>query len=212
MRSFTVLSALTVTVLTVAACHVSIDRSIYIENGETVRHSLNVIDGDIVIGSNCDIRGTCRTIDGNIEVGHSSRVRGLQLVDGDITVGRDVAVRRDVELVDGEILCYPGVEIRGDVGAIDGSITLERTIVEQDIVTYAADISLLRRSTVHGDIIVKRSGDDHSTTRRLRIEVTGGSVVKGDIIVRDDDIEVTVYIIQGGRVEGRIRNAEVVRR
>ena len=59
-------------------------------------------------------------MDGDIESGSESRVDNLQSVDGNIYVGRDVVVRRDVELVDGDIVCRSGVVVGGNINAIDG--------------------------------------------------------------------------------------------
>jgi hypothetical protein len=198
--------------LILAGCHLSIERDIHVESGRTVRGSINVIEGDITIGSGCLIRSSCRTVDGNIEVGRDSQVDNLQSVDGNIYVGREVVVRRDVELVDGDIVCRSGVVVGGNINAIDGSIEIERTTVRRDITTYDADIRLRDRSRVEGDIIIKRSPDDHDRFRRVTIEISGGSVVEGDIVNRDENVDVRVYLEEGGRIEGRVSEVEVIRR
>ena len=89
---------------------------------------------------------------------------------------------------------------------------IENTVVEEDITTFDADIRLDNRSRVEGDIIIRRSPDDHGRHRQVRIEITGGSVVMGDILNRDENVDVRVYLSDGGRVEGRVRDVEIIRR
>jgi len=212
MRSKRILLIVAVMLFILAACHLAIERDIHVESGRTVRGSINVIDGDITIGSDCLVRSSCRTVDGDIEVGRGSRVDNLQSVDGNIYVGRNVAVRRDVELVDGSIVCRSGVVVGGNINAIDGSIEIENTVVERDITTYDAGIRLDDRSRVDGDIIIRRSPDEHDRHRRVTIEIAGGSVVKGDIVNRDGNVDVRVYLSQDGRIEGRVDDVKVIRR
>ena len=44
----------------------------------------------------------------------------------------------------------------------------------------------------------------------MTIELSGESVVEGDIIVEDRDIEVQVYLLDDSKVLGRVKNAEVI--
>ncbi len=212
MRSQRFLLIVPVTLFCLAGCHLAIERDIFIESGRSVQSSINVIEGDITIGSGCFIRASCRTVEGDIEVGRESMVANLQVVDGNIHVGRDVVVRRDVELVDGDIICRPGVVVEGNINAIDGRIEIENTVVEHDITTFDADIHLENHSRVEGDIIIRRSSGSHGRRRHVRIEITGGSVVMGDILNKDENVEVRVYLSNGGRIEGRARDVEVIRR
>ena len=76
--------------------------------------------------------------------------------------------------------------------------------------TYNGDIELLRRSVVQGDIIVKRSKGNSHRRRRLKIEIAEESVVEGNLIVKDKYMDVKVILSEGGKVNGRIRNAEVI--
>jgi uncharacterized phosphosugar-binding protein len=79
-----------------------------------------------------------------------------------------------------------------------------------DIRTHTGDITLQAKSTVEGDITIKRSRSRKHRYRTLDITISDGSVVKGDIIVKDDDLKVKVFLSGGGKVEGTIINAEVV--
>jgi hypothetical protein len=102
--------------------------------------------------------------------------------------------------------------VRGNINAIDGRIEIEGTVVKDDITTYDADIWIGDRSRIEGDIVIRRSPDEHDRYRRVRIEIAGGSVVEGDIVNRDENVDVRVYLVDGGRIEGRVRDVEVIRR
>jgi hypothetical protein len=50
------------------------------------------------------------------------------------------------------------------------------------------------------------------SARPLEISISEGSVVKGDIIVRNPKRRVTVILESGGRIAGRVENAELIDR
>ncbi len=200
------------TILLVVNCNIGVNRTIYIDDGETVRGSQNTVNGSIIIGSDCEVGGDCRSVNGDIEVGENSNVRSLQAVNGRIYLDRKVTVNGDVDAVNMRVQSNSGVRIEGDVLTVNGDIELDDTSVRRNVSTYNGDIILSNRTRIKGDIIVKRNRGDHDQKSRLTIEIADGSVVEGDIIVRDRDIDVTVYLINGGKVEGKIEDAEVIRR
>jgi len=63
-------------------CNMSVNRTIRIEDGETVRHSLNTVNGSVIIGKDCVIEGSCRSVNGSVLVGSRSKVGDLQSVNG----------------------------------------------------------------------------------------------------------------------------------
>jgi len=193
-------------------CNFKVNKSIYVDDGESVRSSLNTVNGSISIGTDCRVDGGCRSVNGDIEVGAYSRVEDLQAVNGGIDIEREVVVRGDVESVNGSVYCEEGTEVSGTVSTVNGGIDLENTLVKRDLTTYNGDILLSDETTVVGDIIVKKNRGRSHRRHPLRIEIRDNSVVQGDIIVKDRDIEVIVELSSGGRVEGRVRNAEVVER
>lgn len=194
----------------ISGCNLRINKSITVNDGRTVRGSQNTVNGNIYIGSDCKINGHCRSVNGVIRVGSDSRVKDLQAVNGSITVERDVLVKGKIESVNGSVSCDRGVEVYKGVTTVNGSIDLENTMVERHISTYNGDITLSDESTVRGDITVKKSKGRSRRRRRLTIEIKEDSVVEGDIIVKDRNMDVKVILSQGGRVEGRIKNAEVI--
>ncbi|UCH98437.1 MAG: hypothetical protein JSV88_16770 [Candidatus Aminicenantes bacterium] len=215
--------------LVFAGCNVGVNRSIHIRDGETVNSGASTVNGSITVGNNCTIRGNCNTVNGRIKVGSDSEVRSLKTVNSGITVGKNTVVEGSIGTVNGSVTCYDhvkvdrsistvngsvkcskGVRIEGSISNVNGNFALKNTAVMGDIKTHTGDITLLDKSIIEGDIIIKRS---HSISRRLRtidITISEGSVVKGDIIVKDDDLEVKVFLSQGGKVDGKVINAEVV--
>ncbi|MFQ5629639.1 MAG: hypothetical protein ACE5I1_12820 [bacterium] len=211
MKAYRVfLSIIALVLLNLAACNVSVNRSIEIDDGETVSSSLNTVNGNILIGNECVVKGSSRTVNGRIEVGRNSEVDELQCVNGSIRLGKEVHVLGDIETVNGSVSCDPGVKIDGEINSINGSVDLENTTVRRDLTTYNGSITLLDESIIDGDIVIEENKGSSSHRRRLKIRITENSVVKGDIDVRDDDIEVIVYLSKGGKVNGKIKNAEVV--
>jgi len=71
------------------------------------------------------------------------------------------------------------------VNTVNGSIDLEKTKVQHDISTYNGDITLTDNSLVEGDIFIKKNKGRSDRIRRLKIKIEGGSIIEGDIIVKD---------------------------
>ncbi|MBC8182741.1 hypothetical protein H8E88_16695 [candidate division KSB1 bacterium] len=195
----------------ISSCNVSVNRSIYIDDGETVHKSLNAVNGNIIIGRDCVIKGGCRSVNGRIEIGSNSKVEDLNTVNSRISVAKDVEVKGTIYSVNGSIECRSGVEVSGDVSTVNGSIDLEKTKVFHDITTYNGNITLTDNSLVEGDIFIKKNKGSSKKIRRLKIRIEDASIVEGDIIVKDEDIEVVVYLAGDGKVHGKIKGAEIVK-
>lgn len=190
------------------ACDLSVNKTIHIGDGETVKHDLNSVNGSIVIGKDCNVDGRCRTVNGGIEIGQNSQVRALQTINGSISLGRHVIARDKVESVNGSITAETGAQVQGNVSSINGSIKLYHAEVQEDITTVKGNISLADSSVTHGNMIVKNSKG--GSRRSLKIELSGGSVVEGDIMVQDQDANVEVYLLNGSKVSGEVKNAKII--
>jgi DUF4097 and DUF4098 domain-containing protein YvlB len=209
------------------ACNMSINKSITVRDGETLQSGPKTVNGNISIGNDCVIRGSASTVNGGITVGSNCEVRSLKTVNSGIRVGEKTTVDGDIGTVNGSITCkenvnvngeigtvngsinlYGGVVVDGDAGNINGDIELNNAVVKDDLKTHTGNITLDNKSTVHGDIIIGRS----TRTRRnvLEIRITGDSLLKGDVIVKDDDLKVKVYLSKGGKIEGKVRNADLI--
>jgi predicted acyltransferase (DUF342 family) len=193
-------------------CDVSVNKSIHIEDGKEVHRSLSSVNGSIKIGSDCEIHGNAKTVNGSIRVGDGSKVEDLSTVNGRVEIGDKVSVDGAMKTVNGRIRAGKKSEIREHVKTVNGSITLEGTIVGRDIETNNGDITLMDGAVVSGDIIVHKSNSFSSRIRRMTIKLSGGSVVEGDINVKDRKIDATVILEDGSEVKGDVRGAKVDKR
>jgi hypothetical protein len=72
-------------------------------------------------------------------------------------------------------------------------------------------VLLSGKSVVRGRIVITGRHGHFSHGRVLEIRVQGGSIVEGGIDVRDPERKVKVYIDKDSKVNGEIRNAEVIK-
>jgi predicted acyltransferase (DUF342 family) len=197
-------------IILISGCNYSVNKSVTVNDGEIVEGGKNVVNGHISIGSDAEVNGSCRSVNGFIRVGDRSKVEKLQVVNGDIDIGKDVTVRGSVETVNGTITCEPGVEIYGKVKTVNGSVKIRGTDIQNDIHIYNGNIDVIEKSIIRGSIIVKKSKGGTRRRRRMTIEITDESVVEGDIIVEDKNIDAKVILSQKWNVKGAIKGAEVV--
>jgi DUF4097 and DUF4098 domain-containing protein YvlB len=192
-------------------CDSSINKSVYIQDGERRDSGVNTVNGSITVGNDCVIRGSCRTVNGSIRVGQNSMVEGLQVVNGDIELGQNTKARDDLTTVNGSIVLRPGSKVAGDLSSINGNLELDHALVEKDLTLYNGNVELANESLVRGDIVIKDSKGHRSKDQIITIRIGEGSVVEGDIRVLEDEVKVKVYLGKDARVAGDITNAEVVR-
>ncbi|HDQ44964.1 MAG TPA: hypothetical protein ENN17_05610 [bacterium] len=190
-------------------CNVQVNRSVHLGDGRTVRADQVTVNGQITVGSDCEVRGNLTTVNGNIRVGRNSKIRSIRTVNGTVRLQDDVKIYGKLQSVNGPVSCDPGVRIRGDIATVNGNIDLRQTMVGRNLVTTHGRITLAGKSEVDGNILIKRDQGSHRI-RPLSIEITEGSVVRGDIRVADRRSVVTVSLSRGGQVQGVIHNATVV--
>ncbi len=186
----------------------TVNKSIHIGEGERHSGGLSSVNGSITIDEGAHISGSCKTVNGSIRVAEECRIRNLQSVNGSIRVAEEVEIESDIETVNGSINCDEGVQINGDVQTVNGSIKLKNTHVDKGISTYNGSVTLTERTVVRKDIIVKDATGHNNRRDPLKI-IVDNSTVEGDIINREEDIEVIVYLRNGGRVNGEIVDAIV---
>ena len=196
-------------IILISGCNYSVNKSVTVKDGEILDEGRNVVNGHISIGSDAEVNGSCRSVNGFIRVGDRSKVEKLQVVNGGIDIGRDVLVRGNAETVNGTITCEPGVKIYGKAKTVNGSVKIRGTEIQNDIHVYNGNIDIREKSIIRGSIIVKRSKGGTRRRRRMTIEITDESVVEGDIIVEDKNVDARVILSQKGEVKGTIKGAEV---
>lgn len=198
--------------IALAGCDVSVNKSIHIEDGKEVHRALSSVNGSIRIGSDCEVHGNAKTVNGSIRVGDGSKVEDLSTVNGRVEIGDNVSVDGSMSTVNGRVRAGKKSEIRKHVKTVNGSITLLGTIVGRDVTTHNGDITLMDKAVVSGDIVVHKSNSFSSKTRRMVIKLSGGSIVEGDIIVKDKKIDATVILEDGSDVKGEVHGAKINRR
>ncbi len=186
------------------------DESVEISDGSVHQGKISAVNGRVRVGHNAEV-GRCSTVNGSIVVGDQSRVQEAESVNGRIDIGAGTVVAEEVSTVNGPIT----MESRSsadEVSSVNGAIRLEGAEVNHDVSTINGDVTMSDGARVGGNIIVQDPGRNSSRRKRpIVIELDGGSVVAGDIIVEDEDIPVKVYIRGGSQVGGKIRGAEVIR-
>ena len=191
----------------------TINKSIRIDEGETVNRNLGSVNGSIRIGRNATVKGHAETVNGAITIRDGASVRGAETVNGAIRIGTEASLDGDVETVNGAIKAGSGTRIEGDVETVNGGVELLGTKVTGNLHTRNGSVRLKDGSRVQGNLVVEkvRSGWFFGRKSSLKIYIDG-AIVGGDVVVKDSDRDVQVILSGGGKVEGQIRGAEVVRR
>lgn len=224
-NSIIILIVLSMTLVT--GCISGVNKSIYVRNGKTVTQGGRTIYGNIHVSDNCTVKGSYSTIHGKVRIGDNCQVRSLSTVNNSIRVGKgsdvdgkistvngpvkcdeNVHVSDSISTVNGSITCCKGVHVQGDLANVNGHINLTGTVVKK-ITTNTGGITLTDKTIVEEDIIVRQS-QSSEPQRELTIRISGNSVVQGDIINKDDELEVKVVFSDGGKVEGNIENVDVI--
>ncbi len=188
-------------------CKTGVNRSLRVSDGETVDGGMNTVNGSVRIGRDATVGGTSRSVNGSISVGEGSKVGSLSTVNGSIDIDESVTVDGDLGSVNGSVESGRGSKIDGDVSTVNGRLQFDDTEIRGRLTTHNGSVTL-RGGRLRKDIIIEgRQGIGRS--RKLAIKILDGAIVEGNIIVEDEDRDVTVYLENGGEVQGEIRGAEV---
>ncbi len=182
---------------------------IVIGDGETRSSAARTVNGAIRIGNDATVEGTCRSVNGDLIIGDRARVAALSTVNGSISGGEGVVVGGDIDSINGGVSFDTGSEVMSEISTINGSIELVGSSVV-DVRTVNGDVELRDGSMVRGDVVIEKTMGISDRSRPLRILVSGGSVIEGDVIVEDPDFEAQLIVRDGGKVLGRVQNIEVV--
>ena len=208
-RPAMILVALTLVAALPAAAN-NVNKSIRVEAGESVDKDLSTVNGQIRIGDGATVRGEAETVNGGIDVGNDVQVDSVSTVNGGIDIGENTTVDGEVETVNGPISMDRGSSAR-KAATVNGPLTLRGVDIKADVSTYNGDITLSDGTSVGGSVRILEAShrSNNHRDRPLRITIEEGSVVHGDVIVEDDDLQVELYL-RGGSVGGEVRGAKVI--
>ena len=99
--------------------------------------------------------GEVSTVNGNVEILSGARIESAETINGGIRLGSNVTVAGKVQTVNGGIRTREGTQISDEVRTVNGRIDLRATHVGSDVVTSNGDIEISEGSEVAGDIIVR---------------------------------------------------------
>jgi hypothetical protein len=164
---------LLVMLMAVPALGATINKSIKIEAGGESDGATSV-NGSITIGEDAVVSGDVQTVNGSIRVDSGARIEDastvnggvrvadgvqtddLSTVNGSIKVAESVTVDGEIEAVNGRISVENGSSVVDDVGNVNGKITLTGAEIGGDVSTVTGDIDVVGGSVVNGNLIVEK--------------------------------------------------------
>lgn len=230
MKTKSIISVLSILIglNTIAFAQNSVSTDIYIPKDKKISKDVTTVSGDISVGNGARIKADVSAVSGDIEIGSKATVGNVSVVSGDISIGKG-ANTSSLETVSGDVHLYEKSNVEGSIETVSGDIKSDsgsetaeymKTVsgdVELDdarlrgkLKTVSGDISLFNGSMIDGDIIISRQ--PNSLIRynsELKIIIDMNSVVRGSILVKEPNSNVVVYLSNGGKVKGKIENAEV---
>lgn len=99
--------------------------------------------------------------------------------------------------------------VSGKVASVNGEIELFQAVIQRDVRTVNGDIALRDKSIVKGDVVIEDNMGDSKRDQPIKIEVTGGSSIEGDVLVKRD-VDVHLILRDGGKVLGKVDGAELI--
>jgi len=222
-----------VLMISVTLCFSSVNKSVSVDSGKTTDDSISSVNGSISLGdnvvvggsltnvngsiragANCSVEDGVRNVNGSIALGDKSSALKVSSVNGSIRLGKDVLIKGILHSVNGSMKCDAGTKIKGGIDTVNGSVTLYATEVGEGITTYNGKIKLKEKTVVNGDILIKKNNPGFfdrlfgKRRKELRIILSGGSVIKGDIVNKDDERDVILEMDKDSRIEGKLINVK----
>jgi len=197
-------------VLALLCVGADVNSSIKVPAGEERDGDLSTVNGGITVEENAKVRGSCRSVNGGITLGDGAEAGSLSAVNGGIRIGEGGVVHGEASSVNGPV-SLDRRSSANEVSSVNGAITLAGAEVTSDLRTVNGGITLREGAIVGGDIVIEAiHGKPDRDAEPLTIEIEGGSILKGNLIVEEKARKVKVYLRDGGRIQGRVENAEVI--
>lgn len=179
----------------------SVNGSVTVEEGATVRGEVSTVNGKIRIHDDAEV-GDVSTVNGAVRVGSGVRARSLSTVNGAIRVDGETTIDESVDAVNGRIELEPGTTVGRHVENVNGEIELRGAEVGGDLTTVNGDVALLEESLLAGDLVVRKPQGWNWGFRKHRVPdvvVGPGSRVLGTIRL---EREVNLFISDTAEVSG----------
>jgi len=187
----------------------TVSGDISVGNGARINANVSAVSGDIKIGSKATVENV-DVVSGDISIGKAARTNSLETVSGDIHLYEKSKVAGSIETVSGDIKSDSGSETEEHMKTVSGDVELDDARLRGSLNTVSGDISLFNGSILDGDIIISRQTNSaFRHNGELKIIIDMNSVVRGSILVKEPNSNVVVYLSNGGKVKGKIKNAEV---
>jgi len=113
------------------------------------------VNGSIRLARGGAEAGEVTTVNGTIELDDGVTVNEAGTVNGGIRLGSDVKVNGELSTVNGGIRINAGSVVAHNVETVNGRVHLESAVIRQNIVTSNGDIDIVGGAIVEGDIIVE---------------------------------------------------------
>ena len=208
-----------------AACNQTINEDIEIAEGADHSGDGATMNGDVRVGRNADASGSsfrtvngrihiedgarvsdCATVNGGLELGEGAETGDLDAVNGNLRLGRDATVNGHIRLVNGAIELKAGSRVSGDVDTVNGLIELIAAEVGGSLSNVNGGMRVTDGSVVHGDLLVRDAKEDPHHKKPPRIVIGRDSKVEGKLIF---ERPVRLFVHDSAAV-GQIEGAEAV--
>jgi hypothetical protein len=150
----------------------TVNKSLEVEPGTVVK-DVETVNGSIEVGDGGSA-DEVSTVNGSIRLGNRVGARSIETVNGAIRAGDALTVADDIETVNGSIEIGTGAAIGGSLATVNGSIRASQGEVREDVETVNGKLGL-SAMRIGGDVELVNG----------RVELMDGSVVAGDVRVRE---------------------------
>jgi len=199
-----------VTFVLLTACDVKINNDFNIPDNTNVENVLISVNGDINIGKNCIVNADLNTVNGNITIKKFSHIEAsIQTVNGSISIDDHVKVDGNISTLTG-VIEINNANVTGDISNISGDIMVYHIILEGDLVSNFGNISIKDNSIINGNVIINKNDEIPEKLKSVKIKITGGSSVTGDLINDSREVIVSVFVEEGSSIKGEIIDADIV--
>lgn len=177
----------------------TVNKSLRIDAGERAGN-IESVNGSIRVNSRADV-GRIESVNGGIRLGDDVSAGSVQSVNGSITIGNNARIAGEVGTVNGGVQIGAGSAVQG-LSTVNGSVDLDSVLVDGDIESVNASLTLRSGTRVTGDVLIrKRKGGGMSgwfgKSKPPRLVIEDDVVIEGRLIL---ERKVDLKMADGARV------------